>query len=379
MSDRSRRDGGDRHDPAEDAHIERIGPSDLYDPRMRDEFRKASIWLITALMLGLVVVLAQPILLIIGGMVIATIFDGGSRLLGRYLPLPRGIRLAIVILSGMAFIVWVFILAGTQLAEQAAALKLTIQTQLTNIAAWAHDMGLASSPETLRSFGSQILDSLGRVTAAVTSAVGAITSLAMMLVLGIFLAVEPRLYERGLAWMLPLAERNYFYGTMDEIGRTLRRLMAGRLLGMGVEGVATWILLWMAGVPMAALLGILTGLLAFLPNIGAIISGALIILVGFSAGFETGLFAVGIYLAVQIIDGYIIVPMVAKRAVDLAPALVLGAQILFGAMFGILGLALADPIVAMIKVGLERRSDHTRAMLMKRKRQRHRMHGDQTG
>jgi predicted PurR-regulated permease PerM len=59
---------------------------------------------------------------------------------------------------------------------------------------------------------------------------------------------------------------------------------------------------------------------------------------------------------VQIIDGYVIVPMVAKRSVDLAPALVLGAQLLFGALFGIMGLALADPIVAMIKVLLEERS-----------------------
>ena len=107
---------------------------------------------------------------------------------------------------------------------------------------------------------------------------------------------------------------------------------------------------------MAALLGVLTGILAFLPNIGAIVSGVLIVLVGFSAGMDAGLYAIGVYLVVQTVDGYLIVPMVAKRAVDLAPALVLGAQILFGALFGILGLFLADPIVAMIKVFLEERS-----------------------
>jgi predicted PurR-regulated permease PerM len=86
------------------------------------------------------------------------------------------------------------------------------------------------------------------------------------------------------------------------------------------------------------------------------VSGVLIVLVGFSGGTDTGLYAVGVYLAVQIVDGYLIVPMVAKRAVDLAPALILAAQILFGALFGIIGLFLADPIVAMIKVYLEQRS-----------------------
>ena len=126
---------------------------------------------------------------------------------------------------------------------------------------------------------------------------------------------------------------------------------------MWVEGVATWILLAAYGVPMAGLLGLLTGLLAFLPNIGAPISGALMIMVGFSGGAEMGLYCAIVYVVVQVVDGNIIVPMVAKRTADLAPALVLGAQLVMGALFGLLGLMLADPLVAMIKVALERQSE----------------------
>ncbi len=137
---------------------------------------------------------------------------------------------------------------------------------------------------------------------------------------------------------------------------TLRRLMFGRLVGMALEGLFVWIALTLVGVPMAGRLGVITGLLAFLPNIGSIVSGVLTILVGFSAGTETGLSAIAVYVAVQMFDGYVVVPTVARRSVDLAPALVLGAQILFGALFGILGLALADPMVAMVKVALERRA-----------------------
>ena len=79
-------------------------------------------------------------------------------------------------------------------------------------------------------------------------------------------------------------------------------------------------------------------------------------LVGFSAGVETGLWAIAVYVVVQVVDGSLIVPYVARKTVDLAPALVLGAQLIFGALFGILGLALADPIVAMIKATLEQKS-----------------------
>jgi predicted PurR-regulated permease PerM len=107
---------------------------------------------------------------------------------------------------------------------------------------------------------------------------------------------------------------------------------------------------------MAALLGLLTGLLAFIPNIGALISGVLMVAVGFSAGSEQGFYAIAIYFIVQNVDGYLIMPYVARKTVDLAPALVLGAQLIFGALFGILGLFLADPIVAAIKTTLQEMS-----------------------
>lgn len=344
-----------------DSFREEVGPTELYDPVIRSEIKRATVWIGMATLVVAFIWLAQPILLIIGGIVLAAMFDGGARLLGRILPIPRGFRLTIVVLAVFGFIYWTFIFTGSELAAQAASLQAIVETQIEAIGNRIEAAGFNISAEDVKGLGSQILNSVGRVTAAVSSAVGTVTNLAMMLVLGIFIAAEPRMYERGVAWMLPLAERAHFYVTAEKMGSVLRRLMAGRLLGMAVEGFGTWILLSLGGVPMAALLGVLTGLLAFLPNIGAIVSGALIILVGFSAGSDVGLYAVFVYFVVQMVDGYLIVPMVAKRAVDLAPALVLGAQILFGALFGILGLALADPIIAMIKVTLERQSERNEA------------------
>ena len=340
----------------DDGFREEVGPTELYDPIIRTELKKAAVWIGMASLVVALVWLAQPILLIIGGLVLAAMFDGGARLLGRVLPIPRGFRLAIVVLAVFGMIYWTFAFTGSELAAQAASLQAIVETQIEVIGNRIEAAGFNISAEDVKGLGSQILNSVGRVTAAVSSVVGTVTNMAMMLVLAIFIAAEPRMYERGVAWMLPLAERTHFYGTAERIGHVLRRLMAGRLLGMAVEGFGTWILLSLGGVPMAALLGLLTGLLAFLPNIGAIVSGALIILVGFSAGVDVGLYAIFVYFVVQMVDGYLIVPMVAKRAVDLAPALVLGAQILFGALFGLLGLALADPIIAMIKVALERQS-----------------------
>ncbi len=351
----------------EDQFHEEVGPTELSDPLLRTEIKKASVWIGIAALVVALVWLAQPILLIIGGLVLAAMLDGGTRLLGRILPIPRGFRLGIVVLCVFGFLYWTVTFAGSELAAQAAEMQTVVENQINRIGNLAQTAGFAVTANDLKGFGGQIFNSIGRVTAAVTSVVGALTNVGMMLVLGIFIAAEPRMYERGLAWMLPLSERENFYGTSERMGKSLRRLMAGRLVGMAVEGFGTWILLMLGGVPMAALLGVLTGLLAFLPNIGAIVSGILIVLVGFSAGQDAGLYAIFVYFLVQTVDGYLIVPMVAKRAVDLAPALVLGAQILFGALFGVLGLFLADPIVAMVKVALERQADRNEAKLPKSK------------
>jgi predicted PurR-regulated permease PerM len=331
---------------------ERPGPAEFRDPRLANEVQRAAIWLGMALAIVAVIVLAQPILLIIGGLVFAVILDGGTRLLGRVLPIGRGWRLTIVILAGLAFVGWVFYYAGTTLAAQAEALQTVITAQANRLMDLAADYGLIKSREQF-DVTEQVFGGIGRLTTALSSAIGAVTSVLMIVIIGIFVAVEPKLYDRGVAWMLPLRHRDRFYEISDRVGFTLRRLMAGRVLGMVVEGIGTWLLLMLAGVPMAALLGLITGLLAFIPNIGALISGVLMVLVGFSAGTEQGLWAIVIYFVVQNVDGYLIMPYVARKTVDLAPALVLAAQLIFGTLFGIIGLFLADPIVATIKTALQ--------------------------
>ncbi len=328
------------------------GPADFSSRIVRDEARKAAVWLGMAVAIAGVIVLAQPIMLIIGGMVFAVILDGGARLLGRVLPIARAWRLAIVTIAGFGFIAWVFYFAGTTLAEQAGTLRVVVSEQTARLMAYLDAVGILPKGD-LPSIGSQLLGGVGRLASAVNTAVGIVSSIILVLVIGIFIAIEPRLYDRGIAWMLPIERRANFYGVSDHVGFVLRRLMAGRIVGMVVEGVGTWLMLMWGGVPMAALLGLLTGLLAFIPNIGAIVSGLLMVAVGFSAGTEAGIWAIVTYFVVQTVDGYLIVPYVARRTVDLAPALVLAAQLVFGALFGFMGLLLADPIVAAIKTWLE--------------------------
>lgn len=337
---------------------EQASPTRISDPRMRGEFRRAAIW--TAVVGGAFIAwtIAQPILIIIGALVFAAMIDGGARLLGRVLAIKRGWRVAIVLLFAVAFLAWLGYFAGTQIAQQAAEFSTLIGQQIGRLFDWAAANGFAADQNNIRDIIGQISNGVGTITKAIGGVVGGLTTLLLIAIIGIFIAIDPNVYERGVSWMVTREKRADFHELVVRLGRTLRRLMAGRLLGMVIEGIFTYILLAAYGVPMAALLAMLTGLLAFIPNIGALISGVLMVLVGFSGGVEMGVYTIFVYFAVQMIDGYILIPMIAKKTVDLAPALVLAAQLILGALFGILGLALADPIVAMIKTALEQRSEN---------------------
>lgn len=333
------------------------GPTDIDDPFVRQEAKKAFIWLGIAALMALVVLLAQPLIVIFGGLVFAALIDGGERLLRHVLPIGRGWRVAIVLVVAAMFVAWVFYFAGSQIADQATALPITVKAQSLRVLAWAQQHGLHIDPKVVQNLENQALGGISSLTGIVGGLIGGATTLFLILVLGIYFAVDPSPYQRGLAWMLPRHTRSYFEETLSHMGYSLRRLLLGRLIGMTIEGVSIGVALGIYGVPMAALLGLIAGLLAFLPNIGAPISGLLMVLVGFSGGTHMALYCIAVYVVVQTIDGNIIVPMVAKRAADLAPALVLAMQLVMGVLFGIIGLALADPMLAMLKVLIERQAE----------------------
>ncbi len=332
-------------------HVERPGPAEFRDPFVRRELQKATVWFGVALAIAGVIVLGQPLLLIVGGAIFAVFLDGGVRLLGHFLPIPRAWRLGLVLLLGFGFLGWVIWFAGTTISAQFEALRQVVTAQFGRLVAFTASLGLMPKGQP-PDLGSQLLGGVGRLTSAVGTVVGGVASVIAMVVIGIFLASEPRLYDRGIAWMLPLRARSGFYRIAEHAGFTLRRLLFGRLIGMTFEGLVTWILLAIGAIPMAGLLGLLTGVLAFIPNVGAIISGILMIAVGFSASADQGIWAIIVYFFVHNFEGYVVLPFVARRTVDLAPAVLLAMQLLMGALFGILGVLFADPILATLKVVL---------------------------
>ena len=347
-------------DAAEDGEIG-ASPTQISNPRLRYEAYRAAVWVGVVGIALLAVYVSQALLVLFGALVFASMLDGGARLLERILPIGRNWRLAIVLVLALGFLVWLSYFAGSQISRQAAQFPALVNAQFGRLIDWLQSVGFdVSLPDVSRIAGTMV-SGVGTVTRAIGGILGGFATLVLIVTIGLYVAFEPRLYERGVAWMLPHEERGEFFVTVSRMAFSMRRLMAGRLAGMVFEGVFTWLMLAVYGVPLAVLLGIITGLLAFVPNIGAVIAGAMMILVGFSGGSERGIYTIIVYFVIQTFDGYVLVPLIARRTVDLAPALVLAMQLVMSILFGVLGLFLADPLLAMAKIGLERRAERSGA------------------
>lgn len=329
-------------------------PIELHGRRARSALSDAAIWLGLAAAIWLAWQLSQPLLVILAGIIFAAGLQGATEWLGGKLRWPHWLRLTLVVLLFFAVLAGFVAFAGVSIATQFGELAETIQRQSTELAGFAKEYGLTiGEGDPMTALKAQLGSSLGRIASFVGSAAGALGALLLIVLLGIFFAADPRGYERGVEWLTPAGHRDAVRETTSEIAHMLRRWVLGRLAIMVVEGVMIFVGLSLVGVPLAGALGLISGLLAFIPNIGALVSGILIVLVGLSGGLESGLAAFAVYLVVQASDNFIS-PLIEKKAIDIAPAVVLAAQLLFGTLFGIMGVALADPIVAMAKVALQR-------------------------
>ena len=172
--------------------------------------------------------------------------------------------------------------AGTQVTQQFAQLKATLVSQTERVSVIAKSYGLSSgNDDPIAAVKAQLGSSVGQILTVLGGAVGVVGSLLLIVVFGIFVAADPRLYERGVEWLTPGPRRAAIKETLDAMAAMLRRWVGGRLVLMLFEGTLIFLGLSTVGTPLALLLGLVTGLLAFIPNLGAIVSGVLMIAVGF--------------------------------------------------------------------------------------------------
>lgn len=188
----------------------------------------------------------------------------------------------------------------------------------------------------------------GPVLSSISSLAGALGSTLFVAFLGIYLAAAPRLYEKGLLLLVPEERTARAREIIEAAASTLKYFLAGRLLSMAVIASCSALGLWAIGVPAPIALALLAGILSFVPYVGSIASGVPPFLLAYAASPVTGLYVIALYVAIHLLDGYILVPLVQRRMVHLAPAVTLVAQLVLGILWGILGIAVATPLAAAL-------------------------------
>jgi predicted PurR-regulated permease PerM len=323
---------------------------------------------------------AATLFLIFAGMLLGVALTATSNQLAQFVRLPHPLRLVIVCLVLAVMLSGAVFLGGATIAQQATALSNTIKAQLVDVKAFLDrhgidtsyfELGNATAPSQESSNGNTPTPSQPRnrpSASALASSGGAIVSQTLKLLLGtvsavgnffivLFLglafAAQPSIYYDGLVFMAPAKYRGRAIVIIDRIGETLERWLIAQIITMFAVFAVTWIGLAIIGIQSSFILGIQAGLLAFIPTVGAIIAGLIVVLASLASGWVAALSAAILFLGVHALESYVLTPLIQRQALDIPPATLFAFQILLGVVFGIWGLALALPLMAVVKVMID--------------------------
>ncbi len=323
---------------------------------------------------------AATLFLVFSGVLLGVALTAMTNLLKKVMPGPHAVRLLVICLLLATMMAGIFTLGGSTIAQQATALSGTIKSQIVNLKTFLESYGFdasyldlntisPTSPRTsttpattpalpnmqhnlpsagaLASGGGAIVSQTLKL---ILGTVGAVGNFFIVLFLGLAFAAQPGIYRKGLIAMSPRAIRPQIETVIDRIGSTLERWLIAQMMTMTVVFVVTWLGLLVVGIPGAFILGVQAGLLTFIPTVGALLGGLIIVLASISSGWVAIGSAFVLLLGVHALESYILTPIIQREAIDIPPATLFAFQILLGVVFGVWGLALALPVMAVVKV-----------------------------
>jgi predicted PurR-regulated permease PerM len=317
------------------------------------EFAKRSLFIAALVGLGLLLWLLWPVLLLIFAAVLVAIALRSLAIpFARWTPLGMGAAVGVVLVLLLLVLSGTGVMLGVQLSDQLGELW----TRLPEFAKSAQEY-LAST-----TIGSTLLRLLpdaktlfngvtaGSAVTAATATLGVLANLLIVVFLGLFFALTPKLYARGFVALFPPAYRPRVEDVLAEAATVLRAWLRAQFVAMLSVGIITWLGLLILDVPLALGLAFLAFLLEFIPVLGPIAAAVPAILVGLSVSPMLGLWVTLLYIVIQQVESYVLLPLVQRWAVHLPPALSLIGIIAFGVLFGWIGVLLAAPLMVATTV-----------------------------
>ncbi|MBL6078559.1 AI-2E family transporter [Belnapia sp. T18] len=313
---------------------------------------QASVLILLGLLLMLFWLAPEVPLLGFAAVLLALALHAGGEPLARKAGLPGWAGVLIVAVLVMAAIGLAGWAAAGPLTEQARELGQQLPKSLETLRGRLADTGwgdwLLHQADPGRIFGSGGAENAAAAAAsAASTTLGGLGNVVLVVLLGLYLAVQPEGYVRGLRHLFAPQLDEPVRETLAEAGHTLRGWLLGQAFAMVVAGTLTWLGLMLLGVPLAGLLATIVAVLNFIPVIGPLIAAVPAMLLALTQDPLLPFWVLGVIVLVQTIEGNFLTPMVQSRTADLPPALLLVTQVLTGALFGLLGVALAAPLSAL--------------------------------
>jgi predicted PurR-regulated permease PerM len=184
----------------------------------------------------------------------------------------------------------------------------------------------------------------------VSSIFGAIGGLVIVLFIAMYIAAAPGLYREGMLHLVPHRHRARAEEWLSTLADTLRQWLVARLIAMVVIGLITGGGLALLNVKGAAALGVLAGLLEFVPFFGPIASAIPAIGIALVDSPQKALYVLGLYLVIQQLEGNVITPLLLEKRLDIPPVMTVVAVAALGMVFGVIGMLIAEPLLAVILV-----------------------------
>jgi predicted PurR-regulated permease PerM len=295
-------------------------------------------------------------LVVFAGLLLAVLLRTFSDWVVAATGLRHGVSLTIVILLLLILLVGFGSALAPQISDQIEELSEALPRSIQTIEEWLrqYEWGrilLAQVPaiEDVE-LEARTVGTVGAVFASVATMVAAVL---FTLFIGLYVAAEPARYKRGLLHVVPLDRRERVSDVLDVMGHSVRWWLLGQLVSMTYLAITTTLLLWLLDVPLALILGLIVGLLTFIPYLGPILGFIPIILLVAVADPEKLFWVLPGYLLIQNSEGYFVTPMVQRKAVHLPPALTLGFELLLGITIGIFGFIMATPLLVVIMVAVQ--------------------------
>jgi predicted PurR-regulated permease PerM len=293
---------------------------------------------------------AHSLLVIFAAILLAIFLRALGRLLRRVVPVSAATSIIIVVVVLLIVIgagIW---LLAPRVVQQLSELTDNLPRAFSGVADRLEqsDIGkqlikLVPPIQELTNRGAGILTPASWIF---STSVGLIVNLVIILFVGLYLALDPERYVRGFLLLISPAHRSQTRDILSKMAATMRQWLVGRILLMLLDAFLTGIGLWLLGVPLALTLGLIVGLLSFIPNLGPIVASIPAILIGLLQSPTQALYVAILYLAVQTLDGYVFTPIVQRHTVKLPPALTITSQLIMGVLLGAWGVLFATPLLA---------------------------------